>query len=970
MSRTPPKPPLAGRRVERQWFDDLLDKVAAGNPRVIVLAGEAGVGKSRLVADLVDRYTGEWLVGVGHCLEEGQHDLPYSPLAGILTAVARDEHGAELLAEVQAGSPGLLPVDAPGAVVPLDTTSGLTQLRFFDSLVKLFGELTAAHPTLLVIEDVHWADPATRAFVSYFARNVVSDPVALVLTVRTDELHRRHPLRATLAELGRLPTVSRLDLEPLDTDDLGDLLAGLAGTPLPRAAVRRIAERSGGNPFYAEQLLALDGGRADARPTGGLAELLLQRVDRVGPSARRVLEVASLGGHRVEYTLLAAVSALPDDQLEDALRELTDARLMEPDPAGIDYSFQHALLAEAIAADLFPSDRRALHARYAAVLDPQANPATVARHLLGAGDKAGALAASVAAAAAATAVGALDDALAHERRVLELWGHGTAEIHDRAGGRGAVALRAARAAQGTGDVNEARDLTRLAIESAADPGERAEARLLLCALLSPDVTGDTEASVAEATAALAEAGSDAALAARATAAVARAHYLGGNFAEAVAPADEAAQAAAELGLDAVALTARATGLLARRELGEERPPGITEAELVEQAHAGSDVETGLWVLTRLAEWSFRRDLAEGARLAGDAYNYAAGHGARSSVHGVWARETLTLCRLLSGDWDAVEHLASTDPLPVNDLTAGAVSLEAQVEIHRRVAAPARHRLELAEQVAPDALSRAFIGIAWVSLYAAEDDPVSAVEVGVDRLAQLPRTPNHLPIEASLVARAMAALADAHELGLRPPRAAQLLAAADRLVASAGDGISTWRSSSPLALLAAHRSRLERSDPELWRHAISQRGERPFDQANCRYHLARALLERGDMAGATAELQAAATTARRLGAAILLERVEEVAGRARIKLDGGRGAATDSRAASDRWALTEREAQVLQLVAAGCTNRQIGEALFISSRTAGVHVSNILTKLEAGTRGEAAAIARRAGLIPDAPPPDP
>jgi hypothetical protein len=533
MSGTPPKPPLAGRRGERQWFDERLGKVAAGNPRVIVLAGEAGVGKSRLIADLVDRYTGEWMVGVGHCLEEGQHDLPYSALAGILTAVSRDPFGAGLLADMQAAAPGLLPVDTPGAGMPLDTTSGLTQLRFFDSLVKLFGDLTASHPTLLVIEDVHWADPATRAFVSYFARNVVSDPVALVLTVRTDELHRRHPLRATLAELARLPTVSRLDLEPLDADDLGELLAGLAGTPLPRAAVRRIAERSGGNPFYAEQLLALGGGQSDAQPSGGLAELLLQRVDRVGPHARRVLEVASLGGQRVEYALLAAVSDLPESKLEEALREVTEARLMEPDPAGTDYSFQHALLAEAIAADLFPSDRRALHARYAAVLDPQANPAAVARHLLGAGDTRGARAATPAAAVAAAAVGALDDALAHWQRVLELWDNGSADLHDRVGGRGTVALGAARAAQGTGDVNQARELTRLAIESAAEPGARAEARLLLCALLSPDVTGDTDASVAEAEAALAEAGSDAALAARATASVARAHYLGGNFADAV-----------------------------------------------------------------------------------------------------------------------------------------------------------------------------------------------------------------------------------------------------------------------------------------------------------------------------------------------------------------------------------------------------------------------------------------------------
>ncbi|HWL43860.1 MAG TPA: AAA family ATPase [Ilumatobacter sp.] len=955
-------PPLAGRRAELQWFDDALDKVAAGNPRVIVLAGEAGVGKSRLMLDVVARSSADWVVGVGHCLEEGQHDLPYSPLAGILTAIARDDHGAELVAGLQASSPGLLPLDVPTATTQLDTTSGLTQLRFFDSLVKLFGELSAVQPVLLAIEDLHWADPATRAFVSYVARNVVSDPVALVLTVRTDELHRRHPLRTTLAELGRLPTVSRLDLDPLDTDDLGELLAALSGTPLPRAAVRRIAERSGGNPFYAEQLLALGGGRPDAQPTGGLADLLLQRVDRVSADSRRVLEVASLGGQRVEHRLLAAVTELPDDQLDDALREVTDARLLEPDPSGTGYQFQHALLAEAIAADLLPSDRRALHARYAAVLDPQASPATLARHLLGAGDKPGALSASLAAAATAVALGAPDDALAHWVRALDLWEHGTAAVHQYAGGRGAVALGAARAAQGAGDVNRARSFARLAIDAAEHPADRAEARLLLCALLSPDVTGDTTASLAEATAALAEAGGDAALAARATAATARAHYLGGAFAEAIAPAEQAAAAATRLGLDAVALTAQATALLARREQGDEATAGVTEAELVRRARECPDIDTGLWVLTCLAESSFRRDLAAGARLAGDAYAYAAANGARSSVQGVWARETLTLCRLLGGDWDAVESLASTDPLPVNDLTAGAVSLEAQVRIHRGDLRQARRLLGLAEQVAPDALSRAFVGIGWVSLHTAEERPVEAVEVGVDRLSKLPRTPAHEPIEASLVARAMGALADAHELGLAAPGADRLLAAADRLLAANGVTAGTWRTSSPLSLLAAHRSRLTESDPELWRTAVSQRAERPFDEALCRLFLAQALLSRGDLAGATPELVAAATTLRGLRAAVMLERVERVAGRARIRLDAGGRPSTDTRGAGERWSLTEREAQVLALLATGFTNRQIGESLFISARTAGVHVSNILSKLDADTRGEAVAIARQAGLL--------
>lgn len=969
MARPHTTSPLVGRGAERQWFDDVLEKVAAGNPRVLVLAGEAGVGKSRLTADVVSRHGAGWIVGIGHCLEEGQHDLPYSPLAGVLSSIARHAYGAELVAELQAASPGLLPLEAPGVPARLDTTSGLTQLRFFDSLVKLFGDLAATAPVLLVVEDVHWADPATRAFVSYLARNVVSEPLAVVLTVRTDELHRKHPLRTTLAELGRLPTVARLDLDPLDSAELGDLLAELAGTPLPRAAVRRIAERSGGNPFYAEQLLALGGGRIDAQPTGGLGDLLLQRVDRVSPTTRRLLEVASLGGHRVEHQLLEAVAELTPDQLEDALREATDARLLEPDPTGAGYRFQHALLAEAIAADLLPSDRRGLHARYASVLDPQTAPATLARHRLGAGDRPGAMEASLAAAATASAAGALEDALGHWLRVLELWDAGTEAVRRHAGGRGGACLAAARAAQGIGDVNRARQLAREAIDVAADPTERAEARLVLCALLSPDVTGDLAASLAEAEAALADAAGNAVLTARALAAVARANYLGGDFVAAVAPADDAAAAGAELGLEATALAAHATALLARRELGAGQEPGDAETDLVQSAQSGVDVDTSLWVLTRLAEWSFRGDLQEGARLADTAYRYAAANGARSSVHGVWARETLTLCRLLNGDWDAVEQLARTDPLPVNDLTAGAVSIEAQVHVHRGDLALARRLLAQAQQVAPDTQSRAFIGIAWVGLLAAEDDPVAAVEAGVERLADLPRTPAHEPIEASLVARTLGALGDAHELGLTAPSADRLLLTADRLLAENAATLP-WRTSSPLTLLAAHRSRLTLSDPELWRVAIAQRSERPYDEAACRLFLAQALLEHGDLAAATPELQAAATTLRKLGAKVMLERVERVAGRARIRLGAAATAPrsadarepADDRSAGERWALTERESQVLELVGRGFTNRQIGDSLFISSRTAGVHVSNILAKLEAGTRGEAVAIARRAGLL--------
>ena len=214
--------------------------------------------------------TDGWLTATGHCVEAGESGLPYAPLSGILAAIGASPLGAELLHDVASRSPGLLPLVPNGTigVSSVDSTSGLSQLRLLDALVRMFNELSTHHPTLLIIEDLHWSDPSTRAFVSFLCRNLTPQRLGLVLTTRTDELHRKHPLRPLLGELTRLPVVKRIDLEPLSVDELGDLMAGLQGARPPRVAVRRIADRSGGNPFFAEQLLAVGADRSHVRRTG------------------------------------------------------------------------------------------------------------------------------------------------------------------------------------------------------------------------------------------------------------------------------------------------------------------------------------------------------------------------------------------------------------------------------------------------------------------------------------------------------------------------------------------------------------------------------------------------------------------------------------------------------------------------------------------------------------------------------
>jgi DNA-binding CsgD family transcriptional regulator len=843
-------------------------------------------------------------------------------------------------------------------VSSVDSTSGLSQLRLLDALVRMFNELSTHHPTLLIIEDLHWSDASTRAFVSFLCRNLTPQRLGLVLTTRTDELHRKHPLRPLLGELTRLPVVKRIDLEPLSVDDLGDLMAGLQGARPPRVAVRRIADRSGGNPFFAEQLLAVGADRSHVVAPAELADLLLHRVDRLTSEARYLLEVASLAGQRVEHDVLLAVADRKEREVTAALQEAADSRLFEPAEDGTVYSFSHALLAEVIAADMLPAERRRLHARYADVLDGKASPGVVARHRLGAGDQAGAFAASVDAARDAFAIAAPSDELVHLERMLALWPHADEHDRHRAGTLSEVALAASHAAENSAEVTRAIELARRARETAETPLARARARIQLAPLLTQVQTW-ISSDVEQATAAIDEAGDDAELAATGRYVLARAHLFASRFADALPIAETVAGEAEALGRADLALGARATAFLARSELGTVQPE--IEAELIEAAQAAQDVETGLWVLTKIADWWWPVDAAKGEQIAMQAYEYASQHGVRSSLRGVWARETLTLCRWLDGNWDAMEQLADSEPLATNDATAGTVALEVEVDIARGRLKLARRRLELAQRVCADPLTDAFIAVTMVDLCVAEGDLDRAVSVAVEKLDTLPRSTGFVDMETTLVARAMGALADAHDAGIQLPGWGAIVAAAERVDAAQRSSPTPRLSLRPLSHLRAQHSRLSRTDAGLWREALMNCLGHRYEAAERRTHLAQALLEQGDAAAAAEELRAAAETCRAIDAGLLMRRVQALAARARIPLTLG----DPLLEVKERWGLTDREYQVLCLVAEGYTNRQIGEELFISEKTASVHVSNILTKLRAGNRSEAAAIARRNGLLPGA-----
>ncbi|HEV2919691.1 MAG TPA: AAA family ATPase, partial [Actinomycetota bacterium] len=294
-----PSAAFIGRAVELRRVDALLERAAQGRPQVVLVSGDAGVGKTRLLLALADRAHRRGMrVLAGGCVELGDIGLPYLPVVDALRGLADDPEEAGLLAAAATTAPGL------GRLLPGIDPAGpggdtLDQLQVLDAVRAVLVGRSERSPVVLVLEDLHWADRATRDLVAFLARTLRAGRVTLAVSYRSDELHRRHPLRPLLAELVRLPGLERLELAPFTRAELAEHLEAIAGAPLGAEQVQGIHDRSEGNPFYAEQLLAAGAGDARVELPATLAELLLARVQGLSEPAQRVLGVAAVAGRRV-----------------------------------------------------------------------------------------------------------------------------------------------------------------------------------------------------------------------------------------------------------------------------------------------------------------------------------------------------------------------------------------------------------------------------------------------------------------------------------------------------------------------------------------------------------------------------------------------------------------------------------------------------------------------------------------------
>lgn len=364
---------FVGRTGELGRLDAALRRAADGRPGMVVVAGEAGVGKSRLIEEFAER-AGQAgaVVAVGGAAPLAGGALPYAPLVQMLRALAEDRRATSSEAERVELSRVLawLTTDSPdgrGTCAP-EVGRG----RLFDLLAGLLGRLGRAAPLLLVLEDLHWADSATLDFLAYLLRGLRRARLLVVGSYRVDEPGER--LAGWLAEVRRLRAVGWVELARFSRAELAALLVGLRGGPVDGAVVAEVFDRSEGNPFFAEELFAAGTGAGQVRLPRSLREVLLARVHHLSPAGQHLLAAAAVAGRRqvCPHRLLAAVAGGAEEELTDRLREALDHGLLvvaPPGEGGPDrYVFRHALLQEAVYGELLAGQRARLHEGYARAL--------------------------------------------------------------------------------------------------------------------------------------------------------------------------------------------------------------------------------------------------------------------------------------------------------------------------------------------------------------------------------------------------------------------------------------------------------------------------------------------------------------------------------------------------------------------------------------------------------------------------
>jgi DNA-binding CsgD family transcriptional regulator len=977
---------FVGRAGELAELQLAAREAGSGRPALVLLGGDSGVGKTRLVGELESRLSAdeetETLVLRGEGVEQTDGELPYAPLLSALRPVVRAHHPAldALTSGSRAQLAALLPTLDEGRV--REERSGPSgQLRLFEAILELLDLLSDRALVVLVLEDMHWADQSTRTLVTFLARSLRQERVALILTYRRDELHRRHPLRPLLAELERLERAHRIELEPFDRDELSEILADILGAPPDDAIVTRLFARSEGNALYTEELLAagLDG----RGPTPqSLRDAFLVRIERLSPEAQRVARAIAVG-RALSEGVVGTVSGLDRDPLALALREALAEQVLVADEDER-FCFRHALLREALYDDLLPGERGELHLVLAAALEAGQNgtagddvavTSAVASHYTAAGDQPAALRTTINAATAAERVLAYGEAAELYERALELWPRVAADQRPDGFDRPELLARAARSHGMHRDRGRSETLLREALRELDPERDRVRYAALLARLARTiwSLNRGPEA-VETGERALAMLGDDDPGRVRPSllAWLTRMKFLRGRFRQAAEDGEEALAAAIEAGDSDAEAEVRNTLGMAQVAMGQVQE-GIAQLNrAIEVAREHDELDSMLTAYSNLA------DMLNVAGRTGEALAVAQAGMAASPRRMIrshdWLTMTVSELAFAGGDWKMAREYLTPPPARLTGVVLMVRHLrEAELSLGQGELAVAAEAIEAAAPLVDASDQPQFIGL-FGALCAelrrrrrdlggartAVQNALDRLELCTDdvmRIASVTAVGMH--VEADWAQRGR----DLRERGAVRDALARARIHLDRMAAAAEEGGPVERAHLAVARAEMARAR-GRGAAREWARAVTawQELARPYPAAIARWRQAECHVSAGERGAAGEVARLALEVAEQLGSTWLAAEVRGLAERGRLVLGDGTSAGSEpSSPPQDPFGLTPRERQVLALLAEGATNRQIGAALYMAEKTASVHVSRILSKLGVRGRTEAAAVAHRQHL---------
>jgi len=1001
-------PTFVGRAAELAALDEALAAAERGNATTVLIGGDAGVGKTRLLEAWSQRVVGRGVrIVAGSCLDLGETGPAYvaivEALRQLIGRLGSDEEET-LVGADRTMLARLIPelgrdIDRPDSTAPPST---LGQTRLFERLVEVLERASASGPVVLELEDLHWADQSSQAFLVYLVQMARDARLLLIGTYRAEAADFDPAFRTTVAQLLRRPQVRTLPLAPFDEGELREQLTGILGMPPSTALLKAIHARSEGNALFAEELAVARDPTVDL--PASVAAATTAKVDGLSVAARSVLRVASVVGRTASYDVLRAVTGLDGDALDHALRETVRARVLEPVHVGESYRFRHAMLQDAIYDETLPGERRRLHEAVARALsdgstepldDPELAP-TLARHWYEAHDYAQAFVASAAAAAAAERQSAFAEAASHYERMHELWSaSGGESTLSRAG----VLERAAWNSFLAGDLHRAVGHGRTALgELEAQPDESLRIRVLDRLAWVLGRLGEDGSPIIEAIAALDPDGRP--LADQLIIGVDRARVQldAGEFDAARAAAEKMVAATHAAGLRDVYADAIGclVGVLRRTYAFSEALERLTPVRR-EAVQTGNDflvAQIDLDICDVLEEAQRHEELLVAANTAIDSATRA-GLGRWSNP---MLRYALALSYMKLGQFgESLEQVElGTADGPSGRVLALLELVAAFDTMWMGAYAEAAAHLEasrIPHMTLDDELDRGWLATGRAHLALEEgrfDDAERLVLATAPRVAGLRVYDSMSETIWNLVEVGLAAAAERMEIARAEGDAATMARIRDSIPTLTGhlDDVRRQRDASGIpalpytadyeAWMAGHVARIEGTDdPAMWAAIADRFSPGTIEYLRARYRQVEAMLEvRTSRAAVHEVIRPLHALAVEIGARPFAERLESLARRGRIDLrpdseapsvaqptaqDEDAVAASRGHTALRGRGLSDREIEVLTLVAAGYSNGEIAQRLFISTKTASVHVSHIMDKLGVSSRTEAATVGVRLGL---------